>query len=84
MAYLGPSFAIAEIAERLRSAGADFRVVESEDVVGSEDALVGQTVDPLTEEKAVGWLQGRTEFGPRALVIDRYSVTCPRFKCNDS
>ena len=60
-AYLGPGYATAEIAERLRSAGAVFRIVED------EEALIGQTVDALTEEKAVGWFQGRMEFGPRAL-----------------
>jgi carbamoyltransferase len=60
-AYLGPSFTTAEIAQRLRSAGAVLRIVEG------EDALMEQTVDALTEEKAVGWFQGRMEFGPRAL-----------------
>jgi carbamoyltransferase len=60
-AYLGPGFTTAEIAERLRGAGAVFRIVES------EEALIEQTVDALTEEKAVGWFQGRMEFGPRAL-----------------
>ena len=60
-AYLGPGFTTAEIAERLRSAGAVFKIVES------EEALIGQTVDALTEEKAAGWFQGRMEFGPRAL-----------------
>jgi carbamoyltransferase len=60
-AYLGPGFTTAEIAERLRGAGAVFRIAES------EEALIEQTVDALTEEKAVGWFQGRMEFGPRAL-----------------
>jgi carbamoyltransferase len=60
-AYLGPGFTTGEIAERLRKAGAVFRIVEG------EEALIGQTVDALTEEKAVGWFQGRMEFGPRAL-----------------
>jgi carbamoyltransferase len=59
-AYLGPAFANAEIADRLRNAGAVFQMVEDE-------ALIGQTVDALVEEKAVGWFQGRMEFGPRAL-----------------
>jgi carbamoyltransferase len=59
-AYLGPGFSTAEISERLRSAGAVFKVVEDE-------AVIGQTVDALAEEKAVGWFQGRMEFGPRAL-----------------
>jgi carbamoyltransferase len=59
-AYLGPGFTTAEIADRLRAAGAVFKVVEDE-------AVISQTVDALTEEKAVGWFQGRMEFGPRAL-----------------
>jgi carbamoyltransferase len=59
-AYLGPGFTTAEIADRLRAAGAVFEVVEDE-------AVISQTVDALTEEKAVGWFQGRMEFGPRAL-----------------
>jgi carbamoyltransferase len=32
-----------------------------------EETLIGQTVDRLTEEKALGWFQGRMGFGPRAL-----------------
>ena len=60
-AYLGPRYTTAEIAERLRTAGAVFRIIER------EEALIEQTVDALTEEKAVGWFQGRMEFGPRAL-----------------
>jgi carbamoyltransferase len=59
-AYLGPGFTTAEIAERLRGVGAIFKIVEDE-------AVIGRTVDALTEEKAVGWFQGRMEFGPRAL-----------------
>jgi len=59
-AYLGPAFANAQIAERLRRAGAVFEVVEDE-------ALIGRTVDALVDDKAVGWFQGRMEFGPRAL-----------------
>jgi carbamoyltransferase len=59
-AYLGPAFANAEIADRLRNAGAVFQIVEDE-------ALIGHTVDALVDEKAVGWFQGRMEFGPRAL-----------------
>src|SRR6266403_2168139 len=60
-AYLGPGFANAQIAERLRSAGVVFQIVED------DEALIGQTVHALIEEKAVGWFQGRMEFGPRAL-----------------
>jgi carbamoyltransferase len=60
-AYLGPAFSNAEIADRLRRAGAVYQTVDD------EAALIDQTVDALTEEKAVGWFQGRMEFGPRAL-----------------
>jgi carbamoyltransferase len=59
-AYLGPAFSNEEIAARLHNAGAIFKVVEDE-------ALIEDTVDALVAEKAVGWFQGRMEFGPRAL-----------------
>jgi carbamoyltransferase len=59
-AYLGPAFAQAEIERRLAAAGAVFEVLP-------EDAMIASTVDALAAEKAVGWFQGRMEFGPRAL-----------------
>ncbi|PDT50457.1 hypothetical protein CO661_02210 [Sinorhizobium fredii] len=59
-AYLGPAYAQAEIEKRLTSAGATYTVL-------ADDALLARTVDALIEEKAVGWMQGRMEFGPRAL-----------------
>jgi carbamoyltransferase len=59
-AYLGPAFDQAEIERRLAGIGAVFDVV-------SDDAMIEATVDALAEEKAVGWFQGRMEFGPRAL-----------------
>ena len=58
--YLGPGFAQTEIERRLTAAGAVFEVM-------SETDLIEATVDALIEEKAVGWHQGRMEFGPRAL-----------------
>jgi carbamoyltransferase len=59
-AYLGPSFADAKIAARLKAAGARFDTA-------SADAVVARTADALAAGKAVGWFQGRMEFGPRAL-----------------
>jgi carbamoyltransferase len=59
-AYLGPAFEQADIAARLRAAGADFDEYDDE-------AVLAQTVAALCEDKAVGWFQGRMEFGPRAL-----------------
>ncbi len=59
--YLGPNFAQDEIERRLDEAGAAYEVIEG------EDELIAATVDALVEGKAVGWFQGRMEFGPRAL-----------------
>jgi carbamoyltransferase len=59
-AYLGPAFAQNEIARRLGGLGAMFDMV-------SDDEVINCTVDALIEGKAVGWFQGRMEFGPRAL-----------------
>lgn len=59
-AYLGPAFGQGEIEERLAAAGAVYTVLPDQDLIAS-------TVDSLVEEKAVGWMQGRMEFGPRAL-----------------
>jgi carbamoyltransferase len=59
-AYLGPAFTAGEIEARLAASGARFRVAD-------DAAVIGSTVDALAAEKAVGWMQGRMEFGPRAL-----------------
>lgn len=59
-AYLGPAFADEEIRARLMAAGARFEALAPEMVPGT-------TADALAEGKAVGWMQGRMEFGPRAL-----------------
>ena len=59
-AFLGPSFGQDEIEERLRAAGAHFRVL-------NDQTLIEWTVTALCVGWAVGWMQGRMEFGPRAL-----------------
>ncbi|KQW56679.1 MULTISPECIES: carbamoyltransferase [unclassified Ensifer] len=59
-AYLGPAYGQKEIEQRLTTAGAVYGVLSDSEVTES-------TVDALVEEKAVGWMQGRMEFGPRAL-----------------
>ncbi len=58
--YLGPAYSDDEIATRLTAAGADFESL-------SDDDVVDVTAVALSEGKAVGWFQGRMEFGPRAL-----------------
>ena len=59
-AYLGPAFAQFDIEKKLTAAGAKFNVL-------SEDNLLDATAKALADGKAVGWFQGRMEFGPRAL-----------------
>ncbi len=59
-AYLGPAFEQGDIERRLGAAGAVFDVV-------TDDGLISDAVDSLVDGKAVGWFQGRMEFGPRAL-----------------
>jgi carbamoyltransferase len=58
--YLGPAFGQGEIESRLKQAGGRF-------IVLGDDELIGSTVQALVDEKAIGWFQGRMEFGPRAL-----------------
>jgi carbamoyltransferase len=58
--YLGPDYAQREIETRLSALGARYTVV-------SDDEVIRRTADALVEGKAVGWFQGRMEFGPRAL-----------------
>jgi carbamoyltransferase len=59
-ALLGPSFTDAEIAQRLSGVGARFDTV-------SRELVLKRTAEALAVGKAVGWFQGRMEFGPRAL-----------------
>ena len=58
--YLGPEFTQQEIESELLSVGAKFEVL-------SYDDLIDKTSEFLSHEKAIGWFQGRMEFGPRAL-----------------
>ncbi len=59
-AYLGPAFDQASMERRLRSAGARFVTLDDE-------GLLRSSVDAIAQGKALGWFQGRMEFGPRAL-----------------
>jgi carbamoyltransferase len=59
--YLGPEYAQADIESRLRSAGGRF------EVAADDCAMIEQTAAALASGQAVGWFQGRMEFGPRAL-----------------
>ncbi len=59
-AYLGPEYDQTEIEGQLATAGANFKTLD-------DDAVIDITVEALEAGKAVGWFQGRMEFGPRAL-----------------
>jgi carbamoyltransferase len=58
--YLGPGFGQDDIDARLTQAGAKFETVD-------QAAMIETTAQALADGKAVGWFQGRMEFGPRAL-----------------
>jgi carbamoyltransferase len=59
-AYLGPSFSQTEIERRLQQIGAKFSTL-------SETEMIDASADTLVSGKALGWFQGRMEFGPRSL-----------------
>tara|TARA_B100000963_G_scaffold317834_1_gene298513 strand:- start:1431 stop:2981 length:1551 start_codon:yes stop_codon:yes gene_type:complete len=58
--YLGNEFNQDEIEKELKTAGANFETFNYEE-------LINKTAEFLSNEKAIGWFQGRMEFGPRAL-----------------
>jgi len=59
-AYLGPDFSNEQIESELSASGAVFKKLNVDD-------LITHVSNALANEKAVGWMQGRMEFGPRAL-----------------
>lgn len=59
-AYLGPKFEDDAIESELLACGAKFHKMD-------EDGLIDSVASALANEKAIGWMQGRMEFGPRAL-----------------
>ena len=66
--YLGPQFSDEEINNELNKIGAKFEVLD-------EETVINKTVDDLKNGKAIGWFQGRMEFGPRALGARSVSYT---------
>jgi carbamoyltransferase len=59
-AYLGPAYTDQDSEHRLAGVGARFTTLPQEDVIAA-------TAAALADGKAIGWMQGRMEFGPRAL-----------------
>ena len=58
--YLGPEFTKEEIKKTLETMGAKYKFLEDEN-------LLDVVSKKLSESKAIGWFQGKMEFGPRAL-----------------
>ena len=58
--YLGPEFSDKEIEAELKICGSVYKKLSEED-------LINTVAQSLANEKAVGWMQRRMEFGPRAL-----------------
>ena len=58
--YLGPQFTDDEVENELKSCGANYKKLNL-------DQIIKDTAKALSEEKAIGWFQGRMEFGPRSL-----------------
>lgn len=59
-AYLGPQYAQSEVEQTFKRLGAKFEIL-------SDEKIIERTAAELANGKAVGWMQGRMEFGPRAL-----------------
>ena len=58
--YLGDEFSQTQIEKKLEQLGANF-------VTLNYEQLIDKTAELISEENAIGWFQGRMEFGPRAL-----------------
>ena len=76
-AFLGPWFTDPDISKRLAAAGARFELM-------TEQAANARAADALATGKAVGWFQGRMEFGPRASAIARSSAMRAHPRCRSS
>ena len=58
--FLGPEYSDSEIKAELETCGAVYKKL-------TKDELIAEVANALVDKKAVGWMQGRMEFGPRAL-----------------
>ncbi len=58
--YLGPQFSDDQVENELKNCGANYKKLNL-------DQIIKDTAKALSEEKAIGWFQGRMEFGPRSL-----------------
>ena len=59
-AFLGPSYSKNEITKQLESSGAIFKYYD-------EESIINKTAKAISLGKAIGWMSGKMEFGPRSL-----------------
>ena len=59
-AYLGPDFSTNQIRRALLNSGSSFKEL-------TEDSLIKYIAEKISQDKIIGWFQGKMEFGPRAL-----------------
>ena len=59
-AYFGPKYEDKEIEVQLNQCGAVYKKL-------TKNRLLEEVATALVNEKAIGWMQGNMEFGPRAL-----------------
>jgi carbamoyltransferase len=58
--YLGNKFSQNQIEKKYKEIGVNYKIYNN-------DELINKTASDLSQGKAIGWFQGRMEFGPRAL-----------------
>ena len=58
--YLGPEYTQKEIEEEIDKVGGKYRILD-------EEVLIEKVANDISKGEAIGWFQGRMEFGPRAL-----------------
>ena len=58
--FLGPSFSNSDIEKNLKNLNANYNKLE-------DNELLPKLAKELSQNKIIGWFQGRMEFGPRAL-----------------
>jgi carbamoyltransferase len=71
-AFLGPSYSKNEITKQLESSGAIFKYYD-------EESIINKTAKAISLGKAIGWMSGKMEFGPRSLGA-RSIIADPRSK----
>jgi len=76
--YLGPDYKQVVIEQRLEAAGAKFEVLDEWDMIDTT-----ARAQAVADGKAIGWFQGRMEFGPGRWGGGRFWVIRARRRCRN-